>query len=456
MDEDTHTMAGRVGTTIADPPPLAGGCLRPGDDGYESARRVWNAMVDRRPRLIARCADAADVATAVRFARDRDLEIGVRCGGHGVLGPAVPDGGLMIDLTPLGRAVVDPVRRRARVQGGALLGALDRATQVYGLATTAGNVSHTGVGGLALGGGMGWLARRFGLTCDNLLAADVVTADGELHRAGPDTDPDLLWGLRGGGGNFGVVTEFEFALHHVGTAALSVELDFLVDDAMPALRAWRDLLADAPRQATLTAQVADTPAGPLATLGFVWVGDPAPADRLLARLPAPAVARRVAPMTYLQLQTREDSVEGHASRRYWKGHYLGELSDAALEAFLLRGTTDGRGEHLPTVGMQAYGGAIVEVPAGGAAFAHRDTVVEYIAAAGWTDPAQDQARMSAARDTAGALDGYASGAYVNTLSDEGAAGGRRAYPPDTLARLIALKRRHDPDNLFHRNHNIVP
>lgn len=233
MDGDTHAMVGR----IADPPPLRGGSLRAGDGGYEAARRVWNAMVDRRPRLIARCTDAADVATAVRFARDQDLEIGVRCGGHGVLGPAVPEGGLMIDLTPMGRVEVDPVRRRARVQGGALLGALDRATQKHGLATTAGNVSHTGVGCLALGGGMGWLARRFGLTCDNLLTAEVVTADGELRRAGPDSDPDLLRGLRGGGGNFGVVTEFEFALHDIGTAALSVDLDFPVDDALPALRA---------------------------------------------------------------------------------------------------------------------------------------------------------------------------------------------------------------------------
>ncbi|HEU4539906.1 MAG TPA: FAD-dependent oxidoreductase, partial [Jiangellaceae bacterium] len=220
--------------------------VRPGDPGYDAARKVWNAMVDRRPALIAPCGTAADVIAAVRYGRDAGLEIGVRCGGHSVLGLPVTDGGLLIDLAPMSTVRVDPGSRRARVGGGALLGALDTAAQRYGLTTTAGNVSHTGVGGLTLGGGVGWLARMYGLSCDNVTSYDVVTATGELVTASPTERPDLFWGLRGGGGNFGVVTEFEFRLHPVGTQALRVDLVHELDDAAAVLRGWRELLAEAP------------------------------------------------------------------------------------------------------------------------------------------------------------------------------------------------------------------
>ena len=225
---------------------LDGTLLLPGEPGFDDARTVWNAMVDRRPRVIVRCASVRDVVGAVRAARELDLEIGVRSGGHGVLGLAVPDGGLMIDLTPMGAASVDPERRRARVQGGALLSALDGEAHRHGLATTAGNVSHTGVGGLALGGGMGWLARQHGLTCDNVVSFELVTAAGTVLRASETEHPELFWGLRGGGGNFGVVTEFEFGLHPVGPYALVALYTFPVEDALPVFRRWRDLNAEAP------------------------------------------------------------------------------------------------------------------------------------------------------------------------------------------------------------------
>jgi len=380
--------------------------LQPGDASYDEARRVWNAMVDRRPRQIFRCQHTDDVVAAIRTARDEALEIGVRCGGHSIVGHAVPDDGLMIDLTPMGDVRVDPDRRRAWVQGGALLGALDVATQPFGLATTAGNVSHTGVGGLTLGGGMGWLARQHGLSCDNVVSFEVVTAAGDVVRASADENAELFWGLRGGGGNFGVVTEFEFRLHDTGTQAFSVELDFPVSAAFTAFAAWRDLSVSAPREATYAATVIDG----IVTLGFVWVGDPEAGlahARALDTL-GPPQARRDVELTYLELQTREDDLEAHDIRRYWKGHYFRELPDAALEALIIH------------------------------------------------DPAEDDVRMANARESAGRLAEFASGAYVNTLGDDGLAGVRLAYPEAKLARLTALKDEYDPDNVFHLNQNIPP
>ena len=422
--------------------------LRQGDPGYDRARTVWNAMVDRCPRVIARCASAGDVVAAVRIARELDLEIGVRCGGHSVLGLAVPDDGLMIDLTPMDAVRVDPARRRAVVQGGALLGALDRAAQRYGLATTAGNVSHTGVGGLTLGGGMGWLARQYGLACDNVISYRVVTASGRVLRASRAEHPDLYWGLRGGGGNFGVVVEFEFRLHPTGTRALVAEHTFGPEQAVAALRGWRDLAVGAPRPATFTASVRDG----RVTAGFVWTGDPRRGRLLAAELDAlgEPLARRVAETSYLDLQSRDDTPQGHAKRRYWKGHYLRALPDAAIGALLTGG------DDSPSVSLQAHGGAIADVPDDATAFGHRDTAFEYVAATSWINPAEDQARMAAARRHAAAIAPFASGAYVNALSDEGAEGLRRAYPGRKLARLVAVKDAYDPDNVFHLNQNIPP
>jgi len=403
--------------------------------------------VDHRPALIARCRQVSDVVVAIGLARREGIEIGVRSGGHSVVGHAVPHGGLMIDLTGLSRVRVDPERRRAWAQGGALLGALDLAAQEHGLATTAGNVSHTGVGGLTLGGGMGWLARRYGLACDNLLSCEVVTAAGDVVRASAEENAELFWGLRGGGGNFGVVTEFEFRLHPTGRRALSVELDFPVADAWSALTRWRELSADAPRPATYTATVV----GGVATVGFVWVGDAEEGrahGRALGTLGTPLVRRDVE-LSYLALQGSEDTLQGHELRRYWKGHYFRELSDAALEALLA---------HDPAVaaGLQAYGGAIADVPDDECAFSQRQTAFEYVGAARWTDPAQDDDRMAVARADAARLEPFASGVYVNVLGNEGASGVQRAYSAAKLARLTALKDAVDPDNVFHLNQNIPP
>jgi FAD/FMN-containing dehydrogenase len=408
-------------------------------------------MIDHRPKLIAQCASVGDVVTAVRTAREHELEIGVRCGGHNIAGLAVPHGGLMIDLTALGRVTVDPVARRARVQGGAMLGALDRATQAFGLATTAGNVSHTGVGGLTLGGGMGWLARQYGLTCDNVISCTVVTADGDVVRASANEHPDLFWGLRGGGGNFGVVVEFEFELHPVGTRTLVTELTFPLDRATAALRGWRDLAEEVPRQATLTATIS----GDTVTLGYVWVGDPEAGRAMLPALRSVGVphGELVRELSYTELQTCDDSIEGHAYRRYWKGHYLPELSDGAIGALADRDPEDAT---VPGVSLQAYGGAIADVSEDATAFSHRHTRFEYVAAAKWGDPSADGLRMGAARRAAAQLDPFAAGAYVNALSDEGASGVRRAYSEAKRVRLTAVKDAYDPGNVFHLNHNIAP
>ena len=449
-----------------------GQILMPGDAAYDRARSVWNAIVDKRPAIIMRCTSVSDVAAAVRFGGEQGMEIGVRGGGHSVLGISVPDGGLMADLSPLGAVRIDPSRRRAWVEGGALLGVLDRATQPFGLATTAGNVSHTGVGGLTLGGGMGWLARKLGLACDNVARFEVVAADGSIIRASESENSDLFWALRGGGGNFGVVTGFEFALHPVGTAALIADLFYSPADGAKVMQRWRDLIPEAPREATLTAWSgtagewpwlpAEHQGQPLTSVGLAWVGDPDRGRQLLPALrdAARPVAERVEELTYLELQAMDDERQRHRMRRYWKGHYLREFGDGAIDAFVSRGVASGDDDVdwavLPTGSLQSYGGAITSMGDGDTAFSHRDTLVEFVAVAGWTDPAEDHDRMSAARRYAAAVEPFAAGVYVNDLADEGAAGVKRAYGSGQLARLTELKDRYDPENVFHLNHNIPP
>jgi FAD/FMN-containing dehydrogenase len=380
----------------------------------------------------------------------------------------------MIDLTPMGDVRVDPQRRRAWVQGGALLRSLDQATEPHGLATTAGNVSHTGVGGLTLGGGMGWLARRCGLACDNVESYTVVTAAGETVRATADENPDLYCGLRGGGGNFGIVAEFEFRLHP--TTGRALVADFYFDpfgpDAVTALRAWRELLPDAPRPATLTSDTmsagpapflpATVHGRPVVTVGFAWVGDMADArsylDVFRRRMPAP-IAESIEEMRYVDLQSIGDERHHHGLRRYSVGHYLTELGDAAIDAFLARGVRDGTPDPdwslMPFGGFQAYGGAIAEVGEEESAFSHRTALVEWFGGATWADPAEDAVRMAAARAWSAALEPFGTGTYVNVIADTGVDVGR-AYKKNQLTRLAELKQKYDPDNVFHLNQNIRP
>jgi FAD/FMN-containing dehydrogenase len=465
-------MTERIDTSVFESH-FQGVVLTPGDEGYDERRTVWNAMVDRRPAVIARCVNTDDVVAALHFGRTNQLEIGVRCGGHSILGHAVPEGGLMIDLSLMNKVQVDPHARRAQVQGGALLGTLDREAQKYGLATTAGNVSHTGVGGLTLAGGMGWLARQFGLSCDNVASFEVVTADGAVLRVSESEHPELFWGLRGGGGNFGIVTEFEFRLHPISGQALTVDFFFPLDAAEAALHRWRDLITTAPHQATLTAwtgTASDASFLPteilgqrIASTGYVWVGDPDEGRQLLPSLreDGSPLAERMREMTYVELQRIDDSTrQEHGVRRYWKGHYLRELSDAAIRAFLTHGmnglVTDEDAAMMPSASLQCYGGAIADVADDETAFSHRKALAECVISARWTNPAEDTQRIEIARRYAKSLEPFASGGYIHAVADEGQAGTLRAYTREKLARLTALKDQYDPENVFHFNQNIQP
>ncbi|HCT76111.1 MAG TPA: FAD-binding oxidoreductase [Micromonosporaceae bacterium] len=426
-------------------------------------------MIDRRPALIVRCDNTDDVVASLKFATENDLDMSVRCGGHSIVGHSVVNGGLMMDLSPMNKVTVDPTAKIARVPGGALLGALDRAAQAHGLATTAGNVSHTGVGGLTLAGGMGWLARQFGLACDNLLSCEVVLADGTVVRAGKTEHPDLFWGVRGGGGNFGIVTEFVFQLHEIDSRALLVECYFDLENSPQAFRWWRDLLASAPREATLTAWTGtggnqdflppEYHGQQLANLGFVWVGDPADGHRYFKTFLGDLrpIGQDVRELSYLELQTIDDSVgQVHGVRRYWKGYYFDEITDETLDALLARPTVSEQEQGMyPSTALQAYGGAIGEVSTDESSYGHRKAIAEVITRTRWTDAREDELRMGVARRFARTLEHFASGGYVHTANDTARSGTDFAYANDLYQRLVKVKQAYDPDNIFHHNMNIV-
>ena len=444
---------------------FTGEMLRPSDHGYDDARRLWNAMIDKRPAVIARCRSTTDVAAAVAKANDDGLEIAVRGGGHSVSGLSSTEGGMMIDLRPMNRVVVDTDRRRARVQGGALLGEFDRATHEHGLATTGGMVHHTGVGGLTLGGGFGWLARVYGLACDNLASVEVVAASGGVVRAGEDENADLFWGIRGGGGNFGIVTEFEFELHEVGPV-LSVQLRFGADEGTSVVRAFRDVMASAPPELCgLVGVSAGRGAGRLSDEPgdndvFVWcayVGsDLDEGERLGAplRQAAGPSAEQVEVLSYPDLQSATGDASGPGRRHYWKGSLMWELSDAFLDALLDRGRILRGG-----CGIELFslGGAISRIGEDDTAYSNRGAAFDMLPAATWDDPAEDEMNIALTRENWEALTPFArSAVYVNDLGPDAFERVGEVYGSRKLERLAGLKARWDPDNVFHLNANIAP
>jgi len=445
---------------------FAGELIAPGHAHYERARRVWNGMVDRRPALIARCAAEEDVVVALGFAREHGLPVAVRGGGHNVAGNGVCDDGVVIDLSGLRDVVVDPQARTAVVGPGVLLGELDRATQAYGLATPTGNVSMTGVAGLTLGGGLGWIARKYGPACDNLLSANVVTADGVRVTASAEENADLLWGLRGGGGNFGVVTSFEYRLHPVGPQVIAGGVLHAFSDAPEVFRFFADFVAGAPDELSVTASTFRAPPGmPIAPelhgelvtmLAVCWVGDLAEGERALRPLRdfGRPLADLVAPMTYTALQSGSDAAYPDGQQNYWKSHYVDEITDGVIATLV---------EHAPRMTspqssfyFQHLGGAISRPGIGTAAFGHRHAGFDFAILTVWQDPAEDAEHVAWAREFAAAMQPHATGVYVNNLGVEGADRVKAAYAPATYERLVALKNAYDPTNVFRLNQNITP
>jgi FAD/FMN-containing dehydrogenase len=440
-----------------------GELIAPGDAGYDEARKVWNGAIDRRPALIARCREAADVAAALRLGRERGLPIAVRAGGHGVGGTAVCDDGLVIDLSPMKGIAVDPAARTARAQGGVLWGELDAATQAHGLATVGGIVTHTGIAGLTLGGGIGWLMRRHGATVDNLLGAEVVTVDGRVITA----DDDLLWGLRGGGGNFGVVTTFEYRLHPVGPTVLAGPLYYALEDGPDVLRAYRDFIADAPDELTTIVNLRPAPplpvlppelhGRPVVAIAACWAGDPEAGERALAPLRAHGspLIDLIAPRPYVQLQAMFDPVVPHGWHYYWKSWELPPLTDAAIDTLVERAAaiTSPRSYII----VFQLGGAVSRPPRD-TAFRQRNDGHDVNLNAVWLAGDPDAERhVQWTRDTYAALEPHGAGrAYVNFMGDEGSDRVRAAYGEETYARLVALKRRYDPENVLRLNQNIAP
>jgi FAD/FMN-containing dehydrogenase len=448
---------------------LHGQLIASGDTDHEAARTVWNGLIDRRPALIARCADAADVAAAVQFARQHALPIAVRGGGHSVAGHSTNDGGLVIDLSLLKHLQVDPQARRARVGAGCTWAEVDAATQAHGLATPGGLYSGTGVAGLTLGGGLGWMRNKFGLTCDNLVSAQVVTADGRSVRASAAENADLLWGLRGGGGNFGVVTEFEYQLHPVGPEVMAALAFYPGDLDESVLRFFRDYTATAPDEVGAVAVQGvvppDHPAYPpelygrrFILLGGVFAGDPADGEREMQ--PLRSVAEPLLDfsgrMPYVDVQKLFDADYPTGARYYWKSLNLTQLDDSMINAIVSRA----RQQPSPhsTVDLWHLGGAIRRVSAEDSAYGGRHAHFLVAGEANWHDAAHDQENIAWVRDMIGALRHYSDGgAYLNFpgFQEEGQALMQASFGAQ-YARLAALKRKWDPDNLFQINQNILP
>lgn len=446
---------------------IAGTVLRPNDQGYDAARQTFNGMIDRRPTAIVRCRSTADVVTAVNAARAAGLPIAVRGGGHGVAGHAVADGALVVDLREMRGVTVDPERGVARVQGGALWEDVDRATVAHGMATTGGTFGDTGVGGLTLTGGIGYLMGTFGLTCDNLVRAEVVTADGTVAVAGEDGDPELLWALRGGGGNFGVVTAFDFTIHRLGplqSGSISVPLAH----AREALAAAAALARTAPPELSvlvvgptvdLVDGVAPDPATapPVVRIGIAFQGTPEAAETVIRPLRTlPGAAGGVIPATYLELQARTGTLP-FGLRNYWKGHFVRDLDQAAIEAVAVAMESDPGG--MAFMLLEAMTGRSRFEPAGGAAFGQRDAAWNVSALSIWEDASADAGMIAWARRVADSLKlssltgaGYGNYAPVDETSERV----QLAFGPERFERLGKVKRRYDPDNCFRFNLNVQP
>ena len=453
---------------------LGGSALRPDTEAYEKARVVFNRMHDRRPGLIVKCSGTADVVAAIQFAARKKLLVATRAGGHSVASDSSCQGGLVVDLSEMAGVYVDPVGRTARVQGGATWGDVDRETQLHGLAVPGGAVSTTGVAGLTLGGGIGWLRRKHGLSCDSLLSVEIVTADGQVRTASPQHHPDLFWALRGGGGNFGVVTSLEFKLVSVGPMVQAAIPFYPIEDAPKVYSTWRDWVATIPDDVTTHAHTWTVPEDPpvmppeirgraVIITPSVYAGPSENGKEVLApvgRFATPLFFIS-GPMPYLALQRMFDPFFGELGKHlcYWKSLFLNELSDQAIEILARRATE--RPDPWTLVNVAALGGAISRVGSGETAYLSRSAPFMVSIDANWHDPTKSEATIAWVRSFFRELEPRSTGAiYLNFLSDseEGdtALQAARAVYGASWNRLSAVKAKYDPTNLFHVNVNIVP
>jgi FAD/FMN-containing dehydrogenase len=446
---------------------LRGKLLQPGGDGYEAARHIFNGSIDRRPAFIVQCAGVADVISAVNFAREHGLTVSMRGGGHGVTGAAVCEGGVMIDLSEMKGIRVDPSRQTVRVEPGVLTGELDHEAQAFGMATPVGICSVTGIAGVTLGGGIGWLGRKYGLTIDNLLSADVVTADGKLLTASESENDDLFWAIRGGGGNFGVLTSLEYKVHQVGPIVVGGIALYPMEQAHGVLRFYRDFAASAPDE--LSAGVLFMPAPPapfvpphlhgVRMVGIAGCYSGSIEDGMRATAPLRAfgtpAAQMVGPMPYLVLQRLADAGMVPGSLMYNRGHYLKDMGDECIDT-LVTGASQA-----PSLGcliiIRHLEGAIGRVSPDATAYSGRSAPYSLEILTEWPDAADTERHTTWVRDYWQALDRHTTGTvYVNFLGDEGDEWIARAYSPATYQRLAAVKRKYDPNNFFHLGQNIKP
>jgi FAD/FMN-containing dehydrogenase len=444
-----------------------GHLIRPVDPEYDEARALWNGMIDKKPVLIARCQGVVDVVNAVNFAREQGLTVAVRAGGHNVAGLASADDSIMIDLSKMRAVYVDPKTRTARVEGGATWGDVDRETQLFGLATPGGIISTTGVAGLTLGGGFGWLSRKHGLTADNLLSADVVTAGGELLKASSTEHPDLFWAIRGGGGNFGIVTSFEFQLHELGPEVLYGPTVYRLEDAPEVLRHYREFMRTAPNECTAYLDFLTAPPLPflpeeihgtkVLSVIQLYAGSVAKGEELLRPLRefGNPVGDGVAPTPYATAQSIVDPLYAKGASNYWKSHNLTALSGEIIDTLI------GCAMKLPTpqsdILIHQLGGAINDLAPDAISYPHRN--IEFIATPGgrWEDRTKGEAYIAWVRECHDALAEHAAtGVYVNFLSHDESEDRLRAAYGDNAERLRKIKAKYDPDNFFHVNQNIEP
>ena len=424
--------------------------------GYDTARRAWNGAFDRHPALIAQCSGPADVMEAVKFAASNQLLVSVRGGGHSLSGQSVCEKGLMIDLSQMNGARVDPVRRIATIEGGALLGALDREALAHGLATTAGTVSHTGVGGLTLGGGFGRLGRRFGLACDNVRAIDVVTADGKFLTASAQENKELFWGLRGGGGNFGVATSFDFQLHPVNPLMIGGELVYSFADAPAVLKFMFENAANVPEELNMDVSLVRLPNDQrFLSVDVCYSGGLDAANKALAGMRSfrKPVSDKVAPTPYVKLQQSGDESSAAGQKYYIKGGFVQKSSDALVDVMVAT-VADAKLPLVQVVSMQQAGGAIARVAPGATAFAQRAIQFNMFVLAAWQDPAQSDSAGQWARGAWKFVEPHTHGFYVNEFNDDG--NRMKATYGVNYDRLVALKTKVDPNNLFRLNANVAP